>query len=208
MKKLLCALICALTIFSLTACSVSNVEDEAPSDTTAETLASTPTQPYDQPTVPYDEDATSITGILSFVDKFNEAANDAVRITQPTVVKQDDGSYTVSGTNGISLVVRLDPKGNVVLVSSVSEDIPEKLSIAKTVMLLLQGKTLLPEEKQAIIDNTKATIDAISAEIDAAWENAQETELDTNLPDYSSLKAEATQISEEIQKVKDAIAGG
>ena len=208
MKKLLCALICALTIFSLTACSVSSVEDEAPSDTTAETLASTPTQPYDQPTVPYDEDATSITGILSFVDKFNEAANDAVRITQPTVVKQDDGSYTVSGTNGISLVVRLDPKGNVVLVSSVSEDIPEKLSIAKTVMLLLQGKTLLPEEKQAIIDNTKATIDAISAEIDAAWENAQETELDTNLPDYSSLKAEATQISEEIQKVKDAIAGG
>lgn len=210
MKKIFCILACVFAVISLVACSTSGTKDESLSNQTTPPTTPSPTVTHSDitPSAPNNENDTAIASILSFVEKFNAAADESVCIAQPSVEKQNDGTYAVSGTNGITLVIRLDPNENVVLVSPVSDDIPEKLSVAKTVMLLLQGKTLLPEEKQAIIDNTKATIDAISAEIDAAWENAQDTELDTNLPDYSSLKTEAARISEEIQNVKNEIAGG
>lgn len=206
MRKLLCLFIAIVVIATMSACVPSGVQNDGGATSPSAPTSPTTTNP---PTVtPKPEVPEEFTKILSFVEKLNTVTSVDVHINQPSVRENEDGSFVVSDQGEDKLIIRLNPDGYIALASPASGDIHDNLALAKAVMLLLQGKELMPEEKQTIVAGIKSDIEALKVKIDAAWESSKDTELDTNLPDYSNLQKEADNLLKEIAELRKTITGG
>lgn len=146
--------------------------------------------------------SVAISRINKFITQFNSRTNN--KLLECKIEANDDGSYSVTAKDGRQLSIRLDPDNCVVLASPNSGTIEEKLEMAKTVFQMLQGDDFLPKEKAALAISIKQTISNLQAKMNKAWAEVTDDFVDAELPDYSALENEATDILLKIEALKNS----
>lgn len=202
MKKIfLTALLFMLCVCAMCGCSTAT-DDPIP------TLNVQPSTSTTQPTAPSqqspDENVSTFQTIHSFVEQFNEIAEDACEFQNYEIRQTDDG-YVVSTPEGYSALVRLDPKGEIASFSIRNGTFQQKLTTAQIILEMFYPDNTIPLEKENEINDLKQHISKVKADIQNEIAQNENANLETDAGSFSDLSKKADALLEQINSMREQV---
>lgn len=165
---------------------------------TSDVQATTPSQPNQ------DENINTFQTIHSFVEQFNEIAEDTCDFRDYEVRQAEDG-YVVSTPEGYSALIRLDPKGEIASFSIRNGTFQQKLTTAQIILNMFYPDNTIPLEKENEINALKQHIANVKADIQNEISQNENASLDTGNESFSDLSQKADALLEQINNMREQV---